>query len=90
MQMTIEYEIFALTRHVDKAQKPYAMSKSELNQVKAPVYLIVGEKDLLFPYQNTVKAAEERLKNLKKVVVLPGVGHGVETLRGAMEAIVNC
>ena len=90
MQMIVDYEIFALTRHVDKAQKPYAMSKSELSQVEAPVYLIVGEKDMLFPYQKTAKAAEEGLKNLKEVVVLPAVGHGIETLREAMETIVNC
>ncbi len=90
MQMIVDYEMFALTRHVDKAQKPYAMSKSELSKIEAPVYLIVGERDLLFPYQKTVKAAKEALKNLKKVVVLPGVGHGVETLREAMEAITNC
>ena len=87
MQLIIDYEVFALTRHVDKAQKPYAMSKAELSQIEAAVYLIVGEKDLLFPYEKTVRAAEESLKNLKKVIVVPGAGHGIETLREAVKFI---
>ncbi|WP_090697224.1 alpha/beta fold hydrolase [Daejeonella rubra] len=84
MQMIIDYEVFALTRHVDKAQKPYAMKKEELQRVEAAVHLIVGERDLLFPYLLTIKAAEQGLKNLKRVNVLPDTGHGIETLREAL------
>lgn len=84
MQMIIDYEVFALTRFVDKAQKPYAMKKEELQNVEAAVHLIVGEKDMLFPYLQTIKAAEQGLKNLKNVTVLPDTGHGIETLREAI------
>lgn len=84
MQMIIDYEVFALTRYVDKAQKPYAMTKEELQKVEAAVHLIVGEKDLLFPYKRTIKAAEQGLKNLKRVNVMPETGHGIETLREAI------
>jgi len=84
MQMIIDYEVFALTCHVDKAQKPYAMKKEELQKVESAVHLIVGEKDLLFPYLRTIKAAEQGLKNLKRVNVLPDTGHGIETLREAL------
>ncbi len=84
MQMIIDYEVFALTRYVDKAQKPYPMTLEELQKVEAAVHLIVGEKDLLFPYQRTIKAAEQGLKNLKHVNVLPDTGHGIETLREAI------
>ena len=82
--MIIDYEVFALTRYVDKAQKPYAMKKEELQKVEAAVHLIVGEKDLLFPYMRTVKAAKEGLKNLKSVDILPNTGHGIETLKEAI------
>lgn len=84
MRMIIDYELFALTRYVDKAQKPYAMKKEELKRVEAAVHLIVGEKDLLFPYQRTIKAAEQGLKNLKQVTIQPDTGHGIETLREAI------
>jgi len=84
MQMIIDYEVFALTRYVDKAQKPYAMNKEELQKVNAAVHLIVGEKDLLFPYLLTVKAAKVGLENLKSVNILPNTGHGIETLREAI------
>ena len=87
MQLIVDFEVFALTRHVDKAQKPYPMTKAELNKVTAPVYLVVGEKDLLFPYKKTIKAAKEGLKNLKKVIIIPGAGHGIETLTDAMKVI---
>ncbi len=84
MQMIIDYELFALIRYVDKAQKPYAMKNEELQRVEAAVHLIVGEKDLLFPYQRTIKAAEQGLKNLKQVIIQPDTGHGIETLRKAI------
>jgi len=87
MQMIVDYEVFALNRHVDKAQKPYAMSREELAGVKTPVHLIVGEEDLLFPYQRTIKAAKAGLKNLKSIITIPGTGHGIETLRQALIAI---
>ena len=80
MEMIIDYEVFALTRHIDKAQKPYAMSLRELEKVKASVHLIVGEKDILFPYKRTILAAKAGLKNLESVVIVPGAGHGIETL----------
>lgn len=82
--MIIDYEVFALTRYVDKAQKPYAMNKEELQKVEAAVHLIVGENDLLFPYRETIRAAEQGLKNLKQVTILPDTGHGIETLREAI------
>lgn len=84
IQMIIDYEFFALTRYVDKAQKPYAMKMEELQKVEAAVHLILGEKDLLFPYQRTIKAAEQGLKNLKQVTIQPDTGHGIETLREAI------
>ncbi len=84
MQMIIDYELFALTRYVDKAQKPYAMKKEELQKVETAVHLIVGEKDLLFPYRRTIQAAEQGLKNLKQVTIQPDTGHGIETLREAI------
>lgn len=84
MKMIIDYEVFALTRYVDKAQKPYAMTFDELQKVEAAVHLIVGENDLLFPYRETIRAAEQGLKNLKQVTILPDTGHGIETLREAI------
>ena len=84
MQMIIDYEVFALTRYVDKAQKPYAMTYDELQKVESAVHLIVGEKDLLFPYRRTIIAAEQGLKNLKRVNVLPDTGHGIETMQEAI------
>lgn len=83
MQLIIDYEVFALTRYVDKAQKPYPMKEEELDKVEAAVHLIVGEKDLLFPYLQTVQTAERGLRNLKQVKVLPDTGHGIETMREA-------
>lgn len=90
MQMIIDYEVFALARHMDKAQKPYAMSKQELDGVKSPVHLILGEKDLLFPYLQTLKAAKENLRNLKSISIIPDTGHGIETLKKAMTVINGC
>ncbi len=89
MQLIAEYELFALKRHVDKAQKPYSMTKEELQRVQVPVHLIEGENDTLFPCQKNIKAAREGLTNLKSVIVIPCTGHGIETLREAMRVIAS-
>jgi len=90
MQLIVDYEVFVLKNHVDKAQKPYPMKMAELQGVKAQVHLIVGENDLLFPCQRSIRAAQEGLRNLKSVTVIPGTGHGIETLRAAFTVIKNC
>ncbi|MES3016149.1 MAG: alpha/beta hydrolase [Bacteroidota bacterium] len=87
MQLIVDYELFALKHHADKAQKPYPMTKAELQRVEVPVHLIVGENDMLFPCPRNIKAAQEGLANLKSVTVIPGTGHGIETSKEAMRAI---
>lgn len=81
-----EYELFALTRFKDRTQKPYYMN-SELKEVWVDTYLILGDKDLLFPYQRSLRNAKDKLPRLKETHVLPDVGHGIETYAQAIELI---
>jgi pimeloyl-ACP methyl ester carboxylesterase len=81
-RLLIDYEVFALTRYSDRTQKPYYMN-GELEQVKNPVYLLVGDKDLLFPYKRSISNARKHLSNLREVQIFQNVGHGIETYRGA-------
>jgi pimeloyl-ACP methyl ester carboxylesterase len=82
-QLLVDYEVFALTRFKDKAQKPYDMDE-ELLQVKPDVYLIEGDRDLLFPYERSIRNAKAKLKNLRDVKVFENVGHGIETHAAAL------
>jgi pimeloyl-ACP methyl ester carboxylesterase len=86
--LLIDYEIFALTRFNDKTQKPYDMG-NELRKVKVDTFLLLGDKDLLFPYQKSVSNAQERISSLKDVKVFPNVGHGIETYGPAMNYITE-
>ena len=85
-QLIIDYEVFALTRFKDNTQKPYYMN-DELKQVKVPTYLLVGDKDLLFPYRKSIENAKAKITNLKDVVVFENVGHGIETYDKAITAL---
>lgn len=87
-KMILDYEHFAITRYQDRTQKPYDMD-TELRQVKVPVYLLVGNKDLLFPYQKSVANAQEKLPGLKEVKVFKDVAHGIETYAPAMKYIAE-
>lgn len=82
----IEYEYHALTQFKDKAQKPYSM-KRELSNVMVKTYLLLGDKDVLFPISRSIKNAKQRLKSLKDVQVYGDVGHGIETYKEAMKYI---
>lgn len=81
-ELLVDYELFALTRYKDKTQKPYFMN-SELKQAKSAIYLILGDHDLLFPFEKSSANARALIPNLKDIQVYPA-GHGVETLPQSM------
>lgn len=84
--MLVDYEVFAIRRYKDKTQKPYYMDK-QLEDVKAETYLLVGDKDLLFPHQKSIDNAKRRIKTLKGIKVYNNVGHGIETYDKALNYI---
>jgi hypothetical protein len=85
-KMIIDYEVFAIARYIDKTQKPYYMDK-ELEKVQVETYLLLGDKDLLFPFQKSVDNAKRQIKPLKEVKIYPNVGHGIETYDKALNYI---
>ncbi|WP_235925666.1 alpha/beta fold hydrolase [Pontibacter burrus] len=85
-KMLVDYEVFAISRYKDNTQKPYYMG-NELAAVKAQTYLLVGDKDLLFPFKKSVENAEKHLTTLKGIEVFANVGHGIETYDKALKYI---
>ncbi|MFD2936113.1 alpha/beta fold hydrolase [Spirosoma flavum] len=85
-KMLVDYEVFALNRYKDNTQKPYYMAE-QLSEVKTDTYLLVGDQDLLFPWQQSAVNAKKHLKNLREIKVFENVGHGIETYPEAMAFI---
>jgi pimeloyl-ACP methyl ester carboxylesterase len=85
-RMLVDYEVFAITRYKDNTQKPYFMG-SELEKTEAPVHVLLGDKDLLFPFQKSIENAKRFIKNLREVKVYPNVGHGIETYAPAIQKV---
>lgn len=85
-ELILEYEMYVLKAYKDNTQKPYYMSE-ELSRVTTDVYLLEGDHDLLFPYQQSIANAKLKFKSLKEVITFSNVGHGIETHRPALRAI---
>ncbi len=85
-QLLIDYEVFAISRYKDNTQKPYFMGP-ELAEAKIPVYLLLGDQDLLFPVGASLKNAEKYLYRLEKTDILGQVGHGIETHAPALKRV---
>ncbi|MCB0495477.1 MAG: alpha/beta hydrolase [Cyclobacteriaceae bacterium] len=85
-QMLIDYEVFAIKQYKDNTQKPYYMGK-QLAEVKADTYLLLGDKDMLFPTVKSIENAKKHISTLVDVKVFENVGHGIETYAGAMKYI---
>jgi pimeloyl-ACP methyl ester carboxylesterase len=85
-KMLVDYEVFAISRYKDNTQKPYYMD-SELGKVTSETYLLLGDKDLLFPFGKSKANGQKHLRNLKDVKIFPNVGHGIETFEEAMNYI---
>lgn len=81
-----EYLLFCLTNFKDKTEKPYYMNK-QLSQVFVDTYLVLGNKDILFPFQKSIKNAKKHIGSLKEVKTYNNVGHGIETFDQAIEYI---
>ena len=60
---------------------------SQLKDVKTETYLLVGDKDLLFPFQKSIDNAKKHIEYLKEVKVYQNVGHGIETYDKALNYI---
>lgn len=85
MQLTVDYQFHALTRHKNKTQPPIAIKKDELFELKSDIYLILGEQDILFPFLNTIALAENYIPSLKGYYTVPDTGHGIETSKVAFK-----
>ncbi|WP_245565027.1 hypothetical protein [Spirosoma spitsbergense] len=83
-ELLIDYELFALTQYNDHTQKPYYM-KGELETIDTTVFLLVGEHDLLFPFEKSIVNAQRELPSLREFSTLPNVGHGIETYQEAIQ-----
>ena len=87
-KLIVDYELFALTCYKDNTQKPYYMG-DELKAVTADTYLLLGDKDLLFPCEKSIENAKSKIGSLRKVIVFENVGHGIETFGEAIRTIAN-
>ena len=85
-QLLIDYEVFAIKRYKDRTQKPYFMGE-ELKQCNVPVFLVEGDKDLLFPYEKSIENANKLLPDLREIKVFKNVGHGIELYPDAISYI---
>jgi esterase/lipase len=85
-KMLVDYEVFAISRYKDNTQKPYFMG-NQLEDVKVDTFLLLGDKDLLFPIEKSINNAKRHIKTLKEVKVFHQVGHGIETYDQAMNYI---
>lgn len=85
-KMLVDYEVFAISRYKDNTQKPYYMDQ-ELKKANVNTYLLLGDKDLLFPYHKSIENAKKYIQKLMDIKVFENVGHGIETFPPAMEYI---
>ncbi|MEM7036800.1 MAG: alpha/beta hydrolase [Bacteroidota bacterium] len=50
----------------------------QLKAVKAPVYVLLGDKDIIFPHAKSQANAEKHISSFVEAKVFENVGHGIE------------
>lgn len=88
-RLLVEYEMFAIRSFSNRTQFPYVMSKQELQRIASPVHLVLGDKDILFPYSKTIAVAQNNIKTLSQVHVIKDTGHGIETSAEAINLLLQ-
>lgn len=85
-QHLLHYQSYVLKNYNDKTQKPYAMGK-EMDQVKTKVWILLGDKDPLFPFAKSESNARKHLPTLREIYKLKGVAHGMEVHKPALKLV---
>ncbi|MEM8525142.1 MAG: alpha/beta hydrolase [Bacteroidota bacterium] len=76
--LLIEFVELAITQYKDNTDKPYYMG-TQLDNIKVKTYLLVGDQDIIIPYEKSVKRARKHLgAKLQEVKLFNNVGHGNE------------
>jgi pimeloyl-ACP methyl ester carboxylesterase len=86
-QLISNYLLYALVNHQFRGDYPAPLKKEELRRLTTDIYLILGEKDLLFPPDETIRLAEEHIMTLQGSQILPNTAHGIETSKEAIRLI---
>lgn len=84
------YMLYVLRNFKFAGKYPSEIGKAALNRVKTPLELILGDQDILFPYdgpKGTVAIAQAEIPGLRGIHLLPGIGHGIETSPAAFAKI---
>lgn len=86
-ELLIEYQLLAISKYKDNTEKPYYMD-NQLNEVSVDTYLLVGDKDILIPYEKSIKNAKKHLgEKLKEVKIFKQVAHGIECFQPSIDFI---
>lgn len=88
-ELMMEYQYYTIRNFKLGADYPYRYSDQELKALKAPFYLILCEDDRLIQQKKTAKRAKAVLPNLKEVVFLSKIGHGIEIASAAFEVFAR-
>jgi pimeloyl-ACP methyl ester carboxylesterase len=85
--LLVEYLQLAIKSYKDNTEKPYYM-KNQLDEIKVPTHLLVGDKDPLIPHEKSIQNARKHLgENLKHVEIFKNVGHGNECYKPCIDYI---
>ncbi|GAB3325701.1 alpha/beta fold hydrolase [Larkinella ripae] len=86
-QMLCDYLLYALRNHQFRGDYPAPLANEELHRLTTDIDLILGEKDLLFPPEETIRLAEKHIPSLRGSLVLANTAHGIETSKEAIGAL---
>ncbi|GAB3900852.1 hypothetical protein GCM10028803_24480 [Larkinella knui] len=86
-ELISNYLLYALLNHQFRGDYPAPLKKEELRRLTSDIYLILGEKDPLFPPGETIRLAEENILTLQGSQIIPNTGHGIETSKRAHDLI---
>ena len=84
-----QYLLYALKNHKFRGDYPTPLSKDELHRLTTDIYLVLGEKDLLFPPQETIRLAQRQMSSLRGSRIIANTAHGIETSKEAIAQLID-
>ncbi|MCP4439561.1 MAG: alpha/beta hydrolase [Aureispira sp.] len=77
-ELLVDFIHHMMHNYTNKAQYPYKSPDQELNMLKAPTLVLIGEHDVIFNTQAVIDRAQSVLPNLVEAEILKDLGHGLE------------
>ena len=86
-KLVVDYQVYTLSEFTPSRWWHQALPDNELSVITTQLHLLLGADDQIYPYPTSLKRAIQLLPSAASLVVVPRLGHGIQSVGEAIPMI---